>query len=590
MPITSVKFRHFKGLRDFSISLHSMNILVGPNNSGKSTVLSAFRLLEQALRTSGSHRPLRVETHMGRPAFGHNVPESQIPFALENVHFNYESSDSRIEFRYSNGNILFLFFPADGGMTCYWNLDGPDIRTPSTFRKNFPDKVQVIPVLGPIEQEEPIVTDKTLKRAAGTHRASRHFRNYWFKNPEGFADFRALIEGTWPGMSVKKPEKPDIMSQRLTMFVSEQRFDRELYWSGLGFQIWCQLLTHISRCKDSNILVVDEPEIYLHPEVQRQLLGILREVSPEIVLATHSVEILSEAEPREILIVDKAKRSAKRLQDVVGVQQAMDKLGTIQNISLTELARSRRILFVEGMNDYKIIKRFAKLIGLSELAAGIGLTALESGGFLSWSKIRGFAWGLQQSFESELKIAVVYDQDYRSQQENESLKNTLEQEIALAHFHGRKEIENYLLLPDVLVRAIERAVDDRVRRTGEKIKSTLDVRKVLDKITIADRETLSGQYIARYCEYFRNSGKDYGTLAAEALEKFNEKWKELDSRMTIVSGKGVLRKFRSKCQDVLGITLSDLRIVEAFWREEVPSDLVLLLERLDEFREQRRVV
>lgn len=584
MPITSVKFRNFKAFRDFSISLRSMNILVGPNNSGKSTILSAFRLLEQALRTSGSHRPVRIATHTRHQGFGHNVPESQIPLELENVHYNYDASDSRIEFRYSNGNVLILYFPEDGGMTCYWELNGPDIRTPSNFRKQFPDKVQVIPVLGPVDQDESIVNDETVRRAAGTHRASRHFRNYWFKNQEGFDEFRELIEETWPNMSIMKPEKLDILSKRLTMFVSERRIDRELYWSGLGFQIWCQLLTHISRCKDSNLLVVDEPEIYLHPEVQRQLLGILREVSPDIVLATHSVEILGEAEPREILIVDKTRRSARRLQDVVGVQEAIDNLGSIQNISLTELARSRRILFVEGVSDYKIIKRFAKLIGLTELAAGSGLTALESGGFDSWSKIQGFAWGLQKSLESELQIAAVYDQDYRSEQENSSLKERLEREISLAHFHRRKEIENYLLLPGVLDRAIKKAIEDRVKRTGEKIDNTLDVRELLNRITLTEEESLSGQYVARYCGYFRSGGKDQATLTSEALMLFNKKWKDLDSRLTIVSGKTVLRTLRTECQERFGITLTNLRIVDAFTREEVPTDLVLLLERLEQFR------
>ena len=306
-------------------------------------------------------------------------------------------------------------------------------------------------------------------------------------------------------------------------------------------------------------------------------------------LATHSVEILSEAEPREILIVDKAQRSAKRLQDVVGVQEAIDNLGSIQNISLTELARSRRILFVEGMNDYKIIKRFAKLMGLSELATGSGLTALESGGFASWPKIQGFAWGLQKSFESELTIAAVYDKDYRSEQENASHKKNLEQEIEFAHFHRRKEIENYLLLPDVLSRAIEGAIEDRAKRTGKRVEFCLDVIDILDKITTSERETLSGQYIAHYYEYFRRSGKDQATLASEALEEFNKKWEKLDSRMTIVSGKDVLRKFRSECQERLGITLTDMRIVEAFKGDEVPNDFVLLLTQLEEFRGKGRL-
>ena len=60
----------------------------------------------------------------------------------------------------------------------------------------------------------------------------------------------------------------------------------------------------------------------MHPHVQRQLLGILRDINPDIILATHSTEILGEADPSEILLIDKSKASAKRLHDVEGVQQA----------------------------------------------------------------------------------------------------------------------------------------------------------------------------------------------------------------------------------------------------------------------------
>ena len=49
-----------------------------------------------------------------------------------------------------------------------------------------------------------------------------------------------------------------------------------------------------------------------------------------------------------------------------GVQEAVDSIGSIQNITLTELARNRRLLFIEGLNDYKIIRRFGKLLGYSD--------------------------------------------------------------------------------------------------------------------------------------------------------------------------------------------------------------------------------
>jgi predicted ATPase len=51
-----VDFSHFKAFDRFSIQLRHFNILVGPNNSGKSTILAAFRILAAALRKATSRR------------------------------------------------------------------------------------------------------------------------------------------------------------------------------------------------------------------------------------------------------------------------------------------------------------------------------------------------------------------------------------------------------------------------------------------------------------------------------------------------------------------------------------------------------
>ena len=371
------------------------------------------------------------------------------------------------------------------------------------------------------------------------------------------------------------------------MFVSENRIDRELYWAGLGFQIWCQLLTHISRCSESDMLIVDEPEVYLHPEVQRQLLGILREVRPDILLATHSVEILSEADPSEILLVDKSQQSARRLRDIEGVQQALDKIGSIQNITLTELARNRRLVFVEGLHDYKIIRRFAKILGFNELAAGSGMTALESGGFESWPKIQALAWGFRNTLGSELSITAIYDRDYRCDEESTQLKIELENEIKFAHFHHRKEIENYLLSPQVLERSAKRTIEERARRTGETAPADFDIVEILESITNGLKSDCSGQYISKYCAFFKSSGKDQATLTTEALKIFDRKWSSMKSRLEIVAGKDVLRAVRDRFQQSHGVTLTNWRIIDCYKAEEVPQDLARLLRQLDAFRDGR---
>ncbi|WP_420871947.1 AAA family ATPase [Cohnella rhizosphaerae] len=219
--------------------------------------------------------------------------------------------------------FFYYFFLEAEAVFLIIDANGKQITSPKQFIKEFPIDLEIVPVLGPIEQNESIVTEETVRKGLTSHRASRHFRNYWRYYPNGFDEFAELVKKTWPGMEIEAPKWPNLMRPELVMFCYEERIPRELYWSGFGFQIWCQLLTHISRCKDATLLIVDEPEVYLHPDVQRQLVGILRYCGPDIILASHSPEIMGEADASEILLINKKLRSAERIKDIEGVQKSI---------------------------------------------------------------------------------------------------------------------------------------------------------------------------------------------------------------------------------------------------------------------------
>jgi AAA15 family ATPase/GTPase len=57
--ITSVQFENFKAFGHFSLSLDEVNILAGPNNSGKSTIIGAFRALDSAIKVAHKLETLR---------------------------------------------------------------------------------------------------------------------------------------------------------------------------------------------------------------------------------------------------------------------------------------------------------------------------------------------------------------------------------------------------------------------------------------------------------------------------------------------------------------------------------------------------
>lgn len=541
--------------------------------------------MANALRRARGRQPQYLIGPNKRRYYGYSLAEENLPVSIENVHTDYAETDTIINFRLSNGNSLQLYFPQSGGLSLLLDPAGKDVRAAASFRTAYPINIAVVPVLGPVEHEEDYVQPETVQRGLETHRASRHFRSYWKYNLDRFAEFADLVAKTWPGMQIEEPELPP-RSSKLRMFCLENRITRELYWSGFGFQVWCQLLTHISRAKGDTLLIIDEPEIYLHPDIQRQLLAIVRDIGPDILLATHSTEIMSEADPAEILLIDKSTRSAERLRDVAGVQIALQKVGSIQNITLTRLARNRTMLFVESADDFVLLRRFARKLGLLELATGVDLTAAESEGFSRWKTISDFAWGVKKALTTSLKIGAIFDRDYFPDEELQEIHEELSKSLQLVHIHRRKEIENYLLVPTVLGRAIRGNLATRTGKPGAFGITDEEVVAMLERITEPFRTSVLSQIVAHRIEYLRRkkSKLDSATITQTSVRQFEKEWTSLERRVEIVPGKDVLRILRDEVQDKYGVTLTNYRLVEGFRRGDIPSDLAALLTQLNDFR------
>lgn len=581
--IRRIEFTNFKAFGAYSLSMTAVNILVGANNSGKSTIIGALRTLDAGVKTARSRAPDRVFFE-NMSAIGWRLPADSVPISLENVHTDYNDDVSRIDFHLSNGNLLSLVFPSDGGCILIPRSESGVVTSAAIFKQEFPLSLVIVPVLGPVEHNEKRRDRATVVGGLSTHRASRHFRSYWHYSPEGFQAFAALVARTWPGMEVQPPEY-NASNSELTMYCLEERMTRELYWVGFGFQIWCQLLTHISRASENSLVIIDEPEVYLHPDVQRQLLGILRDSGTDVLLATHSSEIIAEADPTELVMVDKRRRTSERLKTVVEIQRAMDAVGSSQNITLTALAKSRRVLFVEGFDDYRLFRRFARKLGLQALSAGIGLTPLESGGFGSWSKITVLAEGVAEIVGAPLMIGAVYDRDYYCDEFIEHVKSALGERLRLAWVLDRKEIENYLLVPAALDRAVLQMLNARRERGDPTETLPISTAEILLEITTPMEEDVLSQLLARKADHVRSRGEDMSGVNKETMVKFRSRWANLDTRLALVPGKETLRQLRQRLQNKLGVTLTDARIAEAMTRTDVPEDMRTMLAALDRFRQ-----
>lgn len=582
---TSITFKNYKALKRYSVSLGSFNVLVGPNNAGKSTIIGAFRILSEGMRKASAKKPEYINLD-GIASWGYRVPLEDLPVATENIFSDYDDTEpATVEFRLSGGNKLLLVFPEPKSCFLVCKTEKRSVHSPSDFRREYKASVGFVPVLGPVEHNEPLYQIEAARRALLTHRASRNFRNIWYHYPEEFEHFRDLVRSTWPGMDIEKPEIDHSYEKPiLHMFCPEERFPREIFWAGFGFQVWCQMLTYIVRARKDSLLIIDEPDIYLHSDLQRQLVGLLKSIEPDVLIATHSTEIISEADPGDLLIVNKKTFSAKRIKDPSQLQSVFGVLGSNLNPTLTQLAKSRRAVFVEG-KDFQILAAFARKLGKQEIANRSDFAVIPVEGF-NPQKVNDFSKGMELTLGGKLLKAVIFDRDYRSKDEADRESTQLKKIVDFAHIHARKEIENYLLEPAAIERALLQRITEHNRRTDEAVKCEERIEDILEGLTSTLKNRISGQFLSKRAafEKAKSPGLDSATINQNLLEEFDALWGELPKRLEIVPGKEILSSLNQYLQDKYKVTLTASLIISAMTREDVSEEIRDLIKNLDIFR------
>ncbi|WP_342728727.1 AAA family ATPase [Bradyrhizobium sp. B097] len=584
----AVEFHRFKAFKKFNLSLQHFNILVGPNNAGKSTILAAFRILAAGMRRAFSRGSVVIRGPSGvGMTHGYSIDLRSISIAEENLFYNYDDSESAtIRFKLSNSNELMLYFPEQGVCYLIAQSGGKSQFTPSTFKSHFNCRIGFVPILGPLEHNENLFEEEAARLALFNYRAARNFRNIWYRFPEKFDEFRSALIRTWPGMDIERPIVDTTHGKpRLHMFCPEERIPREIFWAGFGFQVWCQMLTHIVQSRETALFLIDEPDIYLHSELQRQLIELLRDMGPDILIATHSTEIITEAEIDDIVLINKQRRTGRRIKQPGQLEEVFSILGSNLNPILTQLAKSRRAVFVEGQ-DFQLLSKFALKLEYVNVGNRTQFAVIPVEGF-NPERIRSLKIGMETTLGRKILAAAILDKDYRSQVERESITLECEKFCSVVHIHHRKEIENFVLVPTAIDRAAERKAADQARRSGKVERSKFEpfAAEFLDDFARQKKAYVQAQYLTarRNFQRHRSSGINEATFSEAIITEFEELWGSPDNRLAVIPGKEALSAMNAHLQDQFGINLTATSIVDAMAVHEVPVEMKLLLADLGLF-------
>lgn len=575
--LTKLRLQNFKPFRSFAVDFTDFNLLVGKNNMGKSTLVDALRLISLEANYRLHREIIRIpEELFGEDVWGFMVEPERIPFPTANVHYEYEETPSHVAASFRNNVEINLAFTASRQTECFLAVrqGGAFLESLEPIRRRLKEiSIAVLPPVAPFEEHEELLTRKYVNEWFGTHRSPRHFRNLWYWDSSDFEGFQRMLRDTWPGVDVLQPE----LAEDLRMYFTEDRITREVAWAGHGMQVWMQILTYLAKMHDFSTLVLDEPEIFLHSDIQRKLVDLLRQRASQTIVATHSVDIINEAPPSSIVLVDKWERTGKHLESIEHVQRVVESLGSVQNVQLLSLIRSRFALFVEG-DDRRFLRALAEKAGFHGIFDSASLSVLPLEGEGNWRRLRDLTWIWRNIVGEPIRSFVLLDRDYETDASVESLTRTLRGAGVGVHVWKRKELENYFLVPNVIRTAI---IAEARRRGGNQPSLELaEVENRLLEITDTYRDYVSGQLLGRLWAERRATREDAAATATSFLRDFQAKWESPDFRIARVPGKDVLSDLSRWSQATFRVSLSADRLIRNMQPQEVDPEITGTLARI----------
>ena len=231
--------------------------------------------------------------------------------------------------------------------------------------------------------------------------------------------------------------------------------DLEFTWENIasGTKEILYLITLLHTTPNESLLLIEEPEMHLHPDAVHKFLSLVEKISREdhkqILITTHSPVLLDAISFDKISTV--LKESGKTTVEQLKGKQAVERMLFRAGIPKSWLLLSEMPLFlliVEGRDDNKIWTRFLQKTGIDFLnrvsVVNPGDSKDRNGG---WRKAIEMGIFIKKSRIST-PFMIVLDSDNKSSRAEK--ENELRQEgISTEKYHilDGKEIESYLLDP-----------------------------------------------------------------------------------------------------------------------------------------------
>lgn len=497
--ISKVRFHRFKQFKDVSLRLHpGTSLLGGGNNAGKSTVLHGLAVWEFC-RTA-------IEMERGSDTFlaghaGQGLGLGDDEFSPINVpslkHLWTNLKTQKVD--EPDGYTLKIRCEWQTGTATKFLEFGLALSNDRLFVKTVDSNLEeddviprlaYLPPFAGITDREMRTTGAIRRRRMGEGLAGAVLRSVLLDMQERNAGERRRLRGEKTKISdadlaaLRRSDPWELLQQNLrTTFGAELDIatfreeyhsyiqvevvkglldgyklkrhtgynKRDLMVEGSGFLQWLSVFA-LATDPEIDVLLLDEPDAHLHSSLQEQLLeslrGIVEATDKQVLVATHSSEILRNAEPTDILHVRNG--GGKYLVEEKQKVGLLAGLGSEYAPRVDRAKRTKRLLFVEGRSDLAVLKALGEIL---ELAWPESWTEWTT------SRTQKERKQLHLALREEIPDLVVLSLRDRDDEPAETVAADLVDHTAPANagFHPRRwrrrYIESYLIWPPAIAAA-----------------------------------------------------------------------------------------------------------------------------------------
>jgi len=576
MLLTHVHIENFKRFEKVDVDLGPLQCLVGPNNSGKTTLLQALSLFDFCVHHCLNKRngAYELKRRSIQPEMFYVLPVAEPSEIWTDKRLQAEGKQNVISIRAT--------FDRQKEVTASVKLDynrfGIRVRSVDQsqdwLERLSAYRIAYLPVfsvfLAQEERRTPAVVEDALARGH-VHSVIRNLLLDLRQHNQD-VELAEVLKRSFPGLEKMRIDFDEVSDRYISVVYREAGRPKEfdVFSAGSGFQQFLYLFGFI-RLRNPTTILLDEPDVHLHGTLQQALLHELQRLANEgkqVLFATHSRDLISRVPPESIIALE--DDGARGLSVAYDVYDTLDRLGSVDPTQLPAIQAYQRVLIVEDQADRDLLAAFCgKCLGQAAWAQVERRLAVCYSKGNPWRQpIVRLREQLQQLITlggRVLEVFVVADRDYYPNETH--LRQALPAEHIRWHVWNRSEIENYLLCPQAIIRLLRPA--ERQLHLEEPV-----FLQEYERLLNASYESANDHLVEAFGEYRRRLDEkwDNVTISRKAREYLKEHWET--EKLALADAKDVVLPGMKRWLQEHGLgEFSNRSLANALLPEDLPDEV-----------------